>query len=124
VADFVGRVNVLPGRIEGGRLNVGQWSVGSDEVLAAQGRSGAVKVYLRPEDIRVRGGGSADAALVQGRIEKIEFLGAICHVHVQVPQLSPRPLVVYLSPNFLAEQGLREGSDLPLGLMPERIKLF
>jgi iron(III) transport system ATP-binding protein len=124
VADFVGKVNVLPGRIEGGRLNVGQWSVGGDEVPAAQGRSGAVKVYLRPEDIRARVGAGADAALVQGRIEKIEFLGAFCHVHVQAPQLSPRPLVVYLSLNFLAEQGLRQGSDLTLGLMPERIKLF
>jgi iron(III) transport system ATP-binding protein len=61
---------------------------------------------------------------VHGRIEKIEFLGAFCHVHVLAPTLSARPVVVYLSLNFLAEQGLAEGSDLPLALMPERIKLF
>ena len=124
VADFVGKVNVLPGRIEGARLHVGQWSVGTGEVPSARDRNGAVKVYLRPEDIRARSGDVSRAALIQGHIEKIEFLGAFCHVHVQAPQLSSRPLVVYLSLNFLAEQGLSEGSDLPLSLMPERIKIF
>jgi len=124
VADFVGKVNVLPGRIEGARLHVGQWSVGTGEVPSARDRNGAVKVYLRPEDIRARSGDVSRTALIQGHIEKIEFLGAFCHVHVQAPQLSSRPLVVYLSLNFLAEQGLSEGSDLPLSLMPERIKIF
>jgi hypothetical protein len=32
--------------------------------------------------------------------------------------------VVDLSLNFLSEQGLREGSDLVLTLMPERIKIY
>lgn len=124
VADFVGKVNVLPGQIENGRLHLGQWQVECDRVPAARGRSGAVKVYLRPEDLRARASIAGEVPAVHGRIEKIEFLGAFCHVHVLAPTLSARPVVVYLSLNFLAEQGLAEGSDLPLALMPERIKLF
>ena len=122
VADFVGKVNVLPGRIEGDRLYLGQWGIDTRLVPAAQDRSGACKAYVRPEDIRIRAGN--DGGLVQGRIEKIEFLGAFCHVHVQAPALSPRPLVIDLSIHFLSEHGLGEGADLSLGLMPERIKLF
>lgn len=124
VADFVGKVNVLPGCIEGGFLHLGQCRVDVHRVPAAQGRSGSVKVYLRPEDLRVQTGASGLVPSVQGRIEKIEFLGAFCHVHVRVPTLSDRPVVVDLSLNVLAEQGLTEGSDLSLVLMPERIRLF
>jgi iron(III) transport system ATP-binding protein len=124
VADFVGKVNMLPGRIEGGFLHLGQCRVDVAAVPAARGRSGAVKVYLRPEDLRVQASSASPVPAVQGCIEKIEFLGAFCHVHVRVPTLSERPVVVDLSLNFLAEQGLAEGSDLPLSLMPERIKLF
>jgi iron(III) transport system ATP-binding protein len=52
VADFVGKVNVLSGQIEAGVLRLAQLSLG--QVGAAQGRSGAVKVYLRPEDVLAR----------------------------------------------------------------------
>ncbi|MEN9768861.1 MAG: hypothetical protein RLZZ180_491 [Pseudomonadota bacterium] len=121
VADFVGKVNVLPGHIEAGVLRLGQLSLA--QVGAAQGRSGAVKVYLRPEDILVRTA-SSGGPQVDARIAKIEFLGAFCHVQVHAPQIGDKPLVVDLSLNFLSEQGLREGSDLVLTLMPERIKIY
>jgi iron(III) transport system ATP-binding protein len=121
VADFVGKVNVLPGQIDAGVLRLGQLSLA--QVGAAQGRSGAVKVYLRPEDILVRAA-AAGGPQVDARIVKIEFLGAFCHVQVDAPQVSDKPLVVDLSLNFLSEQGLREGSDLVLTLMPERIKIY
>jgi iron(III) transport system ATP-binding protein len=121
VADFVGKVNVLPGQIDAGVLRLGRLSLA--QVGAAQGRRGAVKVYLRPEDILVRAA-AAGGPQVDARIVKIEFLGAFCHVQVDAPQISDKPLVVDLSLNFLSEQGLREGSDLVLTLMPERIKIY
>ena len=124
VAAFVGKVNVLPGLVEGGLLHLGQCRARWAPEPAARGRSGSVKVYLRPEDLRVQASPSSPLSAVQGRIEKIEFLGAFCHVHVRAPTLSDRSVVVDLSLNFLTEQGLGEGSDLTLGLMPERIKLF
>jgi iron(III) transport system ATP-binding protein len=121
VADFVGKVNVLPGHVEAGVLRLAQLNLA--QVGAAQGRSGEVKVYLRPEDILVRTA-SSGGPQVDARIVKIEFLGAFCHVQVDAPQISDKPLVVDLSLNFLSEQGLREGSDLVLTLMPERIKIY
>ncbi len=123
VADFVGRVNVLPGQLQGGALKLGRLSIDCTRVPAAHNRSGAVKVYVRPEDILVRAS-EPGALQVDARITKIEFLGAFCHVLVDAPDISASPVVVYLSLNYLAEQGLSLGSSILLTLMPERIKLY
>ena len=124
VADFVGKANVLNGRIEGDTLHVGSLRIARHQVSAAQGRDGAVKVYLRPEDVLARPIAPGDAYVLQTTIREVEFLGAFCHVHVDAPELSAQPLIVYLSLNYLAEHALEVGSTLPLRLMPERIKLF
>ena len=62
--------------------------------------------------------------MFEANIEKIEFLGSYCHVSVRSAQIGPHALTVYLSLNFLAEQGLEVGSRLPLRVMPERMRFF
>ncbi len=122
VADFVGKVNRLPGRISGGLLKVGQFSLPHP---ACQGRpDSTVQVYLRPEDVLARPIAAGDDFVFEGQIEKIEFLGSFCHVFVSAKTLHDQALVVYLSLNFLAEQNLQVGSCLPLKLMPQRVKVF
>ncbi len=122
VADFVGKVNVLSGRVSGGMLELGQLRLPHPGVTSAP--EGAVKVYLRPEDVLARPIAPGDAGVFDAQIQKIDFLGSFCHVHVHAPTLTPQGLIVYLSLNFLAEQGLQLGSSLPLKLMQERIKVF
>ncbi len=118
VADFVGKVNVLPGRVEGGRLRTGALE------LAAEGADRDVRVYLRPEDVLARPIGDGDRHVFDGAIEKIEFLGSYCHVHVATPAFAPQKLTVYLSLNYLAEQSLEVGSTLRLRLLEERVRVF
>ena len=118
VADFVGKVNVLRGQALGGALQLGGMS------LPHAHGDGPVKVYLRPEDILARPIAAGDEHVFEARIDKIDFLGSFCHVHVSAAALPEQPLVVYLSLNFLAEQNLQAGSVLPLKLMPERVKVF
>ena len=62
--------------------------------------------------------------MFEARIEKIEFLGSYCHVHVRAEALGAHKLMVYLSLNFLSEQSLEVGSSVTLKLLPERIKVF
>jgi iron(III) transport system ATP-binding protein len=45
-------------------------------------------------------------------------------VRVASRALGEHRLTVYLSLNFLAEQRLEVGGQLPLRLMPERMRLF
>ena len=118
VADFVGKVNMLPGKVLGGELQVGTLRLPYDGV------DREVKVYLRPEDVLARPIADGDAHLFDATIEKIEFLGSYCHVHVNSPALEQNKLTVYLSLNFLSEQSLAVGSTLKLRLLPERIKVF
>ena len=123
VADFVGKVNVLAGRVGAGQLQIGSLQLAWP--LAGQAaKDGEAKVYLRPEDILARPIQAGDALVFEAVIDKIDFLGSFCHVHVTSAALPGQALTVYLSLNFLAEQNLQVGSTLPLKLMPERIKVF
>jgi len=119
VADFVGKVNVLHANRVNGRLQLGKLSLpgfGAD--------NGPVKAYLRPEDVLAQAPGSSDAHAVDATIEKIEFLGAYCHVQVSAEALESHRLTVLLSLNFLTDQALQVGSHVSLKLLPERIKVF
>jgi iron(III) transport system ATP-binding protein len=82
VADFVGKVNVLPAQRQKDSLQFGQMtftSPGADD--------GPVKVYLRPEDVLARPIAPGDAHVFESQIEGIDFLGSYCHVHVGSPML-------------------------------------
>ena len=118
VADFVGKVNVLPSRVQGGQLEIGTLRI------PHEGKDRPVQVYLRPEDVLARPIAPGDAHVFDARIDKIEFLGSHCHVHVTAQALQPHPLTVYLSLNFLSEQSLSEGSIVRLKLLPERLRVF
>ena len=131
VADFVGKVNVLPGRVNGSKLDVGSFSLAPLQLATNTNLSKDVKVYLRPEDVLARsvgGGGvgfpAGDPHVFDAVIEKIEFLGSFCHVHVNTPAFAPHKLTVYLSLNFLTEQSLAVNSPLRLKLLPERLRIF
>jgi iron(III) transport system ATP-binding protein len=122
VADFVGKINVLSGQLHPGRqLHLGQGRFVC-EIDTESARD--VKVYLRPEDVLARPIAPGDSNVFHGDIEKIEFLGSYCHVSVRAAEIGPHPVTVYLSLNFLAEQGLEVGSRLPLRLLPERMRFF
>ena len=122
VADFVGKINVLPGRLHPGRaVEIGA-SRFDCELDADAARD--VKVYLRPEDLLARPISPGDTNVFNACIEKIEFLGSFCHVSVRSAEIGPQALTVYLSLNYIAEQGLQVGSRLPLRVMPERMRFF
>jgi len=122
VADFVGRINVLPALLEiGGRVRIGATSFDCPHGRAA---GSAAKIYLRPEDVLARPILPGDANVFDAQIEKIEFLGSYCLVRASSPALGEHRLTVYLSLNFLAEQQLEVGGRLPLKLLPDRMRVF
>jgi iron(III) transport system ATP-binding protein len=118
VADFVGKVNILPVRVVAGELRFGSMC------LPCGGADREARIYLRPEDVLARPIAAGDAHVFDASIDKIEFLGSYCHVHVSSAALGSHKLMVYLSLNFLSEQSLQVGSTLALKLLPERIKVF
>ena len=73
---------------------------------------------------RLRPIAPGDANVFDGAIDKIEFLGSYCLVRVNAEAMGSEPITVYLSLNYLAEQGLEVGSRLPLKVLPERMRFF
>ena len=118
VADFVGKINIIAARVSQGALHFGQMQ------LPCEGVDRDVRVYLRPEDVLARPIQPGDAHVFDANIDKIEFLGSYCHVHVSSKALGSHRLIVYLSLNFLSEQSLAVNSTITLKLLPERIKVF
>jgi iron(III) transport system ATP-binding protein len=122
VADFVGRINVVPATAEAAhRVRIGPtvFECGHDAPAGA-----AVKLYLRPEDVLARPIAPGDSNVFEAVIDKIEFLGSYCLVRVTSPALGEHRLTVYLSLNFLAEHALEVGGRLPLRLLPDRMRIF
>ncbi len=125
VADFVGKVNQLQGRVSQGRLRFGGFDLPAPPAAPqANGADRDVRVYLRPEDVLARPIAAGDPHVFDATIQQVDFLGAFCHVHVLSGTWGPLPLTVYLSLNFLAEQSLGVGSSLRLKLLPERLMVF
>ncbi|MFN0186720.1 MAG: putative 2-aminoethylphosphonate ABC transporter ATP-binding protein [Aquabacterium sp.] len=126
VADFVGRINALPARVEpGGTLRVGQQAFQCEPARLEGVPAGReVRIYLRPEDVLARPIPPGDPNVFEARIERIEFMGPFCLVRVSADALGEHGLTVYLSLNYLAEAQLEVGSRLPLRLVPERMRLF
>jgi len=122
VADFVGKINVLSGKLRPGReLRIGGSRFECALDIEAERD---VKVYLRPEDVLARPIPPGASNVFDGAIDKIEFLGSYCLVRVTAEAIGEQPITVYLSLNYLAEQGLEVGSRLPLRLLPERMRFF
>ncbi|HVZ46999.1 MAG TPA: putative 2-aminoethylphosphonate ABC transporter ATP-binding protein [Ramlibacter sp.] len=119
VADFVGKVNVLPARVAAGELHFGELRIPFEDGVDREAR-----IYLRPEDVLARPIAEGDPHVFDACIEKIEFLGSHCHVHVAAPALEASRLTVFLSLNYLSEQSLEVGSRMKLKLLPERIRVF
>ena len=125
VADFVGRINALPATAHEGRLRVGGLVLHCEHASVHGHDSGReLRVTLRPEDVLARPIAPGDSNVFQGLIEKIDFMGPYCLVRVRADVLGAQALTVYLSLNYLAEAQLDVGSQLPLRLLPERMRVF
>jgi iron(III) transport system ATP-binding protein len=123
VADFVGKVNVLPATALGG----GRFRAGEVELQCRDAESfaagDAVRLYLRPEDRCSGDRGSDASATLRGAVRKIEFLGGSCLADVEVPALAGHSLQFSFSLNQLNELGVRPGGDVELALRCDRIRV-
>ena len=84
VARFIGRSNLLAGRLGGGLLTLAS---GVPVALAGQyGASGAAQLAVRPETIRLRPAGAAPqaGARVAARVELCTYLGAVVEHVVRI----------------------------------------
>ena len=120
VAGFVGRSSAFDATVAG----QGVLSVGGEQIRAHAALDGAgapVRVFVRPEDVRL----GADAAALPGAFTAeathVEFLGAICRVTLEA---GPLRLEADMGADALAVLAIRPGLRLPLAVPADRLMVF
>ncbi len=117
VAEFVGKINVLPATVEGaGRLRIGTVEVRDAPAAAGASAGDVIRVYLRPEDVIVAPEGRANGASTPGAVTKIEFLGAFCLVTLELPEAGRASVVANLPRQRMDELNVEEGRRLAVTL--------
>lgn len=124
VADFIGRINLLPGMLrENGRVEfadrIFSCPAGSDLAPGAR-----VEVGIRPEAIRVRGVSGNEGNAVRVCIHDLEFLGAFCRALLEVEARPDLHLVADFSANLMQDLALTEGMVIPIELPAEALRVF
>lgn len=123
VADFVGKTNLLPAEGDGaGRVRVGDQRFAC-ELDGALAKRPGLQVFLRPEDVQVRGvaGETPNSALAV--VEGLEFLGAYSRLTMRLNGID-RPLYADLSANDLVEFRVKPGDTLRVAMPADRLRVF
>ncbi|MEP6677873.1 MAG: putative 2-aminoethylphosphonate ABC transporter ATP-binding protein [Betaproteobacteria bacterium] len=123
VADFVGKINVLPAIAEGaGRFRVGSVTLEATCTDVAVGT--AVKLYLRPEEIALDANGAATANTLAAKIASVEFLGAFCMVGIALDATGAPTLVANVPRQAVDAARLAPGQPVSVSLPPAALRVL
>ena len=88
-------------------------------------RSGAlVTVFLRPEDVVVSGAEHPAPDSFAGRIENIEFLGALCRLGIRVDGIATQLVIADFSPRDMEAFHIERGQPVRVSLPAASIRVF
>jgi iron(III) transport system ATP-binding protein len=122
VADFVGSMNFLQGRVIGdGRVRLGptELTCTTDGFVVGD----EVGVCVRPEDVMVRNVAASTANRLGVTVGTLDFLGAFCRASLQ-PDGGIAPFVADFSINLMRDLAVAEGQRLEVALPADRLRLF
>lgn len=123
VADFVGKINVLPAISLGDqRYRAGQLELHCDGCDHPDGT--AVNLYLRPEDRILEHIQPDTPNQLNAMVHRVEFLGGSCIAEIRCEELNGQMLSFHFSLNQLHDYNIRVGQPLQLALRANRIRAF
>jgi len=121
VADFVGSMNFLAGTLEAPeRVRIGSLSLACppQDGLAA---GTAVRLCIRPEDVRVRDLRTDVANRVSVEVTELDFVGAFCRATLKSGDVA---LTADFSSNLIRDLGVEQGRRLDIALPSDRLRVF
>jgi iron(III) transport system ATP-binding protein len=125
VADFVGKTNMLPGRVlAGAGLRIGEMVLAGVKGADGFAPDAAVSVFTRPEDVVVRPAGDDLPNSIPGVIEHIEFLGAYCRLAIRAEGIGTTLVYADFSQRGLQSLKLTVGTRVRVALLEERVRAF
>lgn len=124
VADFVGSMNFLSGKLAApdtveiaGRA----FRCAAQDGLAP---GSAVRLCIRPEDVRVRDLPADVANRVAVEVTELDFVGAFCRATLKLREADDVALTADFSSNLIRDLGVELGRKLDIALPPDRLRVF
>jgi sulfate/thiosulfate transport system ATP-binding protein len=116
VFQFLGSVNLFHGRLESGRLRLGEVELSSPE--HAEMRDSAAIAYVRPHELEIVAGG--DGPTIPARVESVSFGGSV--VYVELARSDTGQVVMATIPRQRwAELNVGQDSEVHLAIRSHRI---
>lgn len=123
VADFIGTMNFIDGTVKAkGVVKVGTANLNCDTDTMKAGTP--VTVAIRPEDINADDTGKDDDNLIKVKVLDVEFLGSFDRVELGSAAIGGSRLRADFSINLVRRKNLSQGSELPVRLPGELIRLY
>jgi iron(III) transport system ATP-binding protein len=124
VADFVGTMTFLDAEIAGPMsLRVGAIELACPDAKRFKTGS-AVRIGLRPEEIRVRNIDRATPNQIATRVMRLDFLGAFCRARLKPDAAPSVAILADFSLNLMRDLAVAEGQPLTVALPPESLRVF
>ena len=114
VTQFLGDVNLFHGRVEAGRVAIGDYQHKLEDAT----RDGDATIYVRPHDLEVSR--DEDRALASGTVEHIHAVGPV--VRVELNSLSGQVIDVALNRDDYRALGLMLGDQV--FVRPKKVAVF
>ncbi len=124
VADFVGHMTFFDATVTApNRVKVGGLELDViDEEKHATGA--AVKLAMRPEEVKTRGITAETANRFEAKIDKLSFLGSFCRANL-IPSISPdTPIAADFSTNAMRDLHLAEGNVITVAFPAENLRVL
>jgi len=124
VADFIGDINILEGRIAGAEGGVAQVRLKDGTTIAARlaegmATEGAAAVAIRPEAATLAAEGAP--ADLTGTLENVVYFGAASYLHLRLPSGEE---FVLRQPGTLEGRDLGPGATLGIAIQPGRARVL
>ena len=123
VADFIGTMNFISGRIVGeNQVDVRGQQFRCDTTDMSVGT--AVTLSVRPEDVVLRHDGDDTENCLETTIQYVEFLGSFCRVRLISPVFGDDEVCADLSSNMMRERSIDAGASLRVHFPRELVRVF
>ena len=121
VAGFVGRSAAFDAKVrQTGTIVAGDLELPAEAARAFRGGA-PVRVYARPEDVRIGHEATALPGAFEAEVTHLEFLGSLCRVTLEHPHLR---IEADISPDAVRPLGVKPGLRIPVALAHDRLLVF
>jgi iron(III) transport system ATP-binding protein len=123
VADFIGKMNFLPGEVSGpGQVRLGRTELVCDLEGMAPGTK--ITVAIRPEDIVLQGVSEGDENALSVTVAEAEFLGSFVRASLAGGGLEDHRLQADFSMNLIRRLDINEGDEIMIALPPAHLRIY